>query len=433
MMTALKALVMKDLKLFFVDRRAVMMSFVAPIVIASFFGYIFGGNGGKTETSKIAVLVVDQDKSKISADIFAQLGKDKNLDVKASGLDESRAAVKKGSAIVAIVIPAEFGKNAGNAFFTGAAKPEIGVLYDPSHGAEQGMVQGILTGTVMQSVSKEMFNGQTGQVVIDNSLAQLESGNGMDPADRDSLRTLLKGVQQWNQRTGTAQSSGFAGGGGVTMPYQIHEEAVTARAGVQYNGFGHSFGGMGVQFILFMGIDAGIGVLLARQRGLWKRLRAAPLSRGLLLGSRAISAAMISMIILLTMFAFARVVFGVRIEGSMAGFLCVCLAFSMMTATFGLLIAALGTTPDATRGLSIFVTLIVVMLGGAWVPSFIFPQWLQKITLVMPTRWAIDGLDAMVWRGQGFSDALMPVAVLLFSSLVFGVLAVTRFKWEAEG
>jgi hypothetical protein len=53
-------------------------------------------------------------------------------------------------------------------------------------------------------------------------------------------------------------------------------------------------------------------------------------------------------------------------------------AFSLMTAAFGLLIAAVGKTPEATRGRSILVTLIIVMLGGAWVPAFIFPQWLHK-------------------------------------------------------
>jgi ABC-2 type transport system permease protein len=190
---------------------------------------------------------------------------------------------------------------------------------------------------------------------------------------------------------------------------------------------------MGVQFILFMGIDAGIGMLLQRQRGLWKRFRAAPLSKGLLLGSRALSSAVIAMVILMVIFGFARVVFGVRIEGSMAGFLGVCLAFSLMTAAFGLLVAALGKTPEATRGLAIFVTLIMVMLGGAWVPAFIFPQWLQKVTMVMPTRWAVDGLDSMVWRGLGFQAAVGPIAVLLGSAMLFGVLAVTRFRWEAEG
>ena len=53
---------------------------------------------------------------------------------------------------------------------------------------------------------------------------------------------------------------------------------------------------------------------------------------------------------MLTVFGFARVVFGVRIEGSFAGFLGVCVAFAMMTATFGLLVAVLGKTPEATRG-----------------------------------------------------------------------------------
>ena len=216
------------------------------------------------------------------------------------------------------------------------------------------------------------------------------------------------------------------------MPYEVRQEAVTARAGVQYNGYAHSFGGMSVQFILFMGVDVGIGMLLMRQRGLWKRLRAAPLSRGMLLGSRAVSAAMISMLILVVAFAFARAVFGVRIEGSMAGFLGVCVAFSLMTAAFGLLIAALGKTPEAARGMSIFVTLIMVMLGGAWVPAFIFPPWLQTVTLFVPTRWAMDGLDAMTWRGLGFSAAIGPIGALLLSTAVFGVLAVAKFRWEAE-
>lgn len=399
MITALRALVRKDLRIFFSDRRAVIMSFVAPIMIGAFFGYIFGGLGGKTEPSKIRILVVDQDGSAISRDIFTRLSGNKALAARTAVLDEARAAVKKGSTTVAVVIPANFGAEAGRALFTPAKKPEIAMLYDPSHAAEQGMVQGILTGSVMQSVSKEVFSGQAGSVL------------GMMPG----------GGRQSNQATG------------LTMPYEIREEAVTAGTGIQYNGYAHSFGGMGVQFILFMGIDTGIGMLLQRQRGLWKRFRAAPLSKSLLLGSRALSSAVISMIILLVIFGFARVVFGVRIEGSMAGFLCVCVAFSLMTAAFGLLVAALGKTPDATRGLAIFVTLIMVMLGGAWVPSFIFPQWLQTVTLAMPTRWAMDGLDAMVWRGLGFQAAVGPIVVLLVSAVVFGVLAVSRFRWEAEG
>ena len=190
---------------------------------------------------------------------------------------------------------------------------------------------------------------------------------------------------------------------------------------------------MVVQFILFLGIDFGINLLQQRQRGLWKRFRAAPLSPAILLGSRAVSAAIISFFVIVVNFLFARLVFGVRVEGSMAGFLGVSAAFALMTASFGLLVATLGKTPEATRGLAIFATLLAVMLGGAWIPMFLFPQWLQKVTLVMPTRWAVDGLEAMTWRGLGWRAALGPMAVLLAFALAFNLIAVTRFRWEGEG
>jgi ABC-2 type transport system permease protein len=173
-------------------------------------------------------------------------------------------------------------------------------------------------------------------------------------------------------------------------------------------------------------------MLLTRQRGIWKRLRAAPLSKAMLLGSRSASSTITSMGVLTILFTFARVVFKVQIAGSLAGFLGVCAAFSMMTASFGLLIAAVGKTPDATRGLSILVTLLMVMLGGAWIPTFIFPQWLQTLTLAVPTRWAVDGLDAMTWRGLSFAAAMGPIAMLLLYTGIFATLAIVRFRWEAD-
>ena len=62
------------------------------------------------------------------------------------------------------------------------------------------------------------------------------------------------------------------------------------------------------------------------------------------------------------------------------------------------------------------------MLGGAWVPTFVFPRWLQNLTAVVPTRWAIDGLDATTWRGLGLASVVWPIAFLLLASLLCGGL-----------
>jgi ABC-2 type transport system permease protein len=214
------------------------------------------------------------------------------------------------------------------------------------------------------------------------------------------------------------------------MPYTVKQEAVTSRRGQVYNGMAHSFAGMSVQFILFMGIDAGMMMLYQRRSGIWTRMRAAPISRFVMIGSRAASAATIAMVILFVVFSFARVVFNVRIEGSLPGFVLVCAAFSIMTAAFGLLVSVLGKTPEATRGLAILVTLILVMLGGSWVPTFLFPQWLQSASFAVPTRWAVDGLDGMIWRGLAFDAALLPAAAMLGFAGLFGGVALSRFRWE---
>jgi ABC-2 type transport system permease protein len=427
------ALVRKDLRLFFNDRRAVVVGLLVPILCGSFFGYLFGGQGGKPETSRMHVLVSDQDGSVISRTITSYLSSDKNLEVKASTPEEARELVRKGKATAAIVIPKDFGAQAGQAFFSRAEKPAISILYDPSHGMELAMVQGILSGAVMQAVSKEMFGGQTGRDVLKQSLAQIGTDSQMPATEKKTLSDLLSSVQKWNEQQASASAAGQgASTGGLTIPFQTHEEAITSGSNVEYNGYAHSFGGMGIQFILFMGLDVGVRLLLLRQSGLWQRLRAAPLSRSMLLGSRAVSAALISAFILFVLFAFARLVFGVHIRGSFVGFLGICVAFSLMTAAFGLLVAALGKTVEATRGYAVMATLLMVMLGGAWVPTFVFPQWLRTMTVVIPTRWAMDGLDGMTWRGLGLSAAYAPIAVMLGFTLLFGLAAVMTFRWEAE-
>ena len=433
MMSPFLALVRKDLKLFFTDRKAVVVGLLVPIICGSFFGYLFGGHKGSVETSKVPVFVIDQDESEISRALVTQLTVEKNLEVKSTTPVAAREAVRKGKVVAAIIIPKDFGRDAGRALFQGTTKPTLGLLYDPSHVVELGMVKGILSGAVMQSVSQEMFRGRSGREMVNQSLAQLEHAD-LPPEDLKALRDLLGGVKEWNERQERDAASGHVvSAGGLTMPYQTRDEAITSVNNVEYNGYAHAFAGMGVQFILFMGLDVGIALLMLRQSGLWQRLRAAPLSRATLLGSRAVSAALIAAFILFVLFAFARLVFGVHIQGSFAGFLGICAAFSLMTATFGLMVAALGETVEATRGYSILATLLMVMLGGAWVPTFLFPTWLQNLTVIIPTRWAIDGLDGMTWRGLGFSSALAPISVLTLFAFLFGLVAVMRFRWRADG
>jgi linearmycin/streptolysin S transport system permease protein len=426
-LTQILAMIRKDLQVHYSDRRAVIMSFVAPIAIASFLGAITGGRGRPSEPAKIPIAIVDQDGSAVTTAIVAGVQEDKTLQVTAPTADEARASVKRGDVTVAVIIPPGFGEASGLAFFGGGAKPEVSILYDPSHRAEMGLVRGLMTQHVMEAVSREMFGGASGRKLANQALINLDK-SAMPDGQRALLRQLLTSVQRFY--TDSPDTNAAPRAGGITLPYSVKEEAVTGRDDVPYNGYAHSFAGMGIQFLLFAMIDMGVGILLERQRGLWKRLRSAPISRTSLLLGKALSSSLIALIILIAAFLFAGVVFGVRIQGSVLGFLAVAVGCALMAATFGLLVASIGRTPGGSRGVASLAVLLMVMLGGAWMPTFIFPAWLQRLTVVMPTRWAVDGLDAMTWRGLDGSAAIMPTVMLIGFAVLFGSLALARFRWE---
>jgi ABC-2 type transport system permease protein len=377
-LTAFKALVRKDIALFLRDRRALVVSVLTPIVVAAFFGFLFGGTrAGGNPVSRMSVGVTDLDDSALTKAVVESLTEDTSLAVQMLPEAEARQLVKSGKLRAAVVFPAGFETAATGALVGLGQMPDVKLFYDPSQSMVRPMVAGLVTQHVMQRISRPNFVG-----------------------------------------------------GSKPVPFNLVDTAVTT--GPRYNSYAHSFAGMSIQFILFMGIDAGVTLLLMRQEGMWRRLRAAPLSRSVLLGSRVAATTLISMLILAVVYLAACLVFGVRIAGSVPGFIMVAIAFSLLAATTGLMISALGRSVGATRGVAMFSVLILVMLGGAWVPSFLFPEWLQYVTEFVPTRWAVDGLDAMTWRGLPLQSAYAPTAILVGWSALFALIAVWRFDWEDD-
>jgi ABC-2 type transport system permease protein len=420
-MTAIIAMIRKDLILYLNDKRALMLNLLMPIVLAAFFGSLFGGSAGGN-TSKIEIGLVQQDSSVIGRKVGAALKADANLTVRELSLQEAQDKVRAGKLMVAVVIPAGFGDAAGKSLFDPGSKPELPVFYDPSQSTVLAMVKGLLTQHVMQGVTGEvMGGGASGSKFTDDNLKKLEASPASE--DKEALLGLLGSLKKFQEREAAKPAKEQGGGVGMSVPFTTKDEALSS--GPKYNGYAHAFAGMGVQFILFMGIDLGMGILLARRMGIWNRLLAAPITMSQVLLSRALSGAMIAAGLMVA----AMLMFKVEIT-NVAGFVLVVVAFALMTASFGLLIAAFGKTPEAARGLAVFATLILVMLGGAWVPTFIFPQWMQQLTIVVPTRWAVDGLDAMTWRGLGMDVALQTAGVQLVFAAVFGALAVWRFRAE---
>jgi ABC-2 type transport system permease protein len=380
---AIRALIRNDLRIYATDRRAIIIGILVPILIAAFFGYVFGGNGS-AEPGRIPVALVDEDQSAVSRAIAADLEQDPLLAVQMLDRSQAAARVRAGKIQVAVVLPKNFAAEALQALLEGAAMPQVELMVDPSQAMSGRIVEGLLVQHGMREITRVAFT----------------------------------------------ESAPMGLRGGLRVPYTLATTKITSAQHVPYNGYAHSFAGMTTQFILFAGIDAGVMLLLARERGIWQRLRSAPLRKSEFLLARSIATTLISLFQFALIYAAAILLFRVRIGGSVLGFAAVAVGLCLLNATFGLMLASIGRSPAATRGIAVLATLLLVMVGGAWVPSFVFPKWLQQASLAVPTRWAVDGLDAMTWRGLGLDAALGPVAVLGGSALLCLAVAIWRFRWE---
>jgi ABC-2 type transport system permease protein len=373
------ALARKDWRLFWADRRAALLCFLVPVLLASTFGAIFHRPATGTAT-KLTVVVVVEGEGAFTRQVANDLLASPRFDAKEVTRAEAEIAVAESRAI-AIIIPTDFEKAKEWQPGVTTHRARIELLHHPACTAERQLAEGVTTEAVMKRVTREAFSD------------------------------VLQGEEA-----------------ALAPPFRIDAAPVNPHPRTQFNSYSHSFCGMTLQYLLFWGMESGLLLLRERQRSVWTRVRAAAVPLVCVIAGKALATACIAMLQVSVTFGIGYLLFGVRIEGSFAGFLLLAFAVCALAAATGLLVATLGGTESRARNISIVVILGVSMVGGLWVPGFLLPGWARELSLALPTTWAMRGLESVTWQGSGFWAALPNVAVVASFALLLLVIAALRLK-----
>jgi ABC-2 type transport system permease protein len=95
---------------------------------------------------------------------------------------------------------------------------------------------------------------------------------------------------------------------------------------------------------------------------------------------------------------------------------------------FMMLIASLGKTEQAASGAASALMLPMALLGGAMVPQFIMPPWLQTIGVISPIRWALLALEGGVWRNFSLAEMALPCGILIVVGVACFALGTRGLK-----
>ena len=69
----IKTIALKDLKLFFSDKKSVTITFLLPILLITLFAFAFGGISTSNEPKPIDLLICDLDLSDDSKELYQSL------------------------------------------------------------------------------------------------------------------------------------------------------------------------------------------------------------------------------------------------------------------------------------------------------------------------------------------------------------------------
>lgn len=195
-------------------------------------------------------------------------------------------------------------------------------------------------------------------------------------------------------------------------------------------GFRQSVPGNLVMFLMLNGLIFG-GASLAgeRQSGVLRRLAVHPLRRyelvvGKIYGRFLLACAQALMMLLIGQFALGVPVFTEPLAMAL-----VIAAYAWTCAALGVLIGATARNPDKIVGLCILSALLMAAIGGCWWPAEVTPEWMQFLSRLVPTGWAMAGLHALITFGGGLTDALLEVAVLAGFGLAGTVLAGRMLRY----
>lgn len=418
-------IIIKDLKLFFKNKRDVLLNFALPIALISLFAMAFGGTGGDDdEDRKIPVLIADEDHSKESIETVKKLDQLKGIQLTPSSLKSAQESIKKGDESFVLVLGKGFADSVGN----GNELP-IELQYDQAKEMEVGLLQQSLIPT-LATLSYEIGDPK---ILMSKRFSKM-IGNSSDSSklgvqlQSDKLyEAIAQGFAENDNEDGDldekSANSNFMGAE-IKMTPLIQTESNVNLGLIQ------ALAGTSVMMLLFSVAGIGGSLIDEKQEGTLKRLLYSPIHPLSILFGKMICANIISILQMTVMIAFSWLVFGLEISTHIPSLILLIVATSFAASAFGVFVASIAKSRSQVQGLSTLIILVMSAIGGSMIPLFIMPNIMQKIAVVSMNYWSIQGFFDIFWRELSVFDLtfLSRIGVLIFIGILLNCIAIVLFK-----
>ncbi len=360
--------VVAGLKRLLRDKMALFFTFLFPLIFLFVFGSIFNN-----QTTNFKVAIINHSSTEFAKQFVdgAKNDTSKLLQVQdVKNIDEAKEKMKRSEIDGIIELPKEFGEVKGE----GAKARPSGTL-NVLHAKGQDQAASALTAVMGQIVGS-----------INKAMGQPEP------------------------------------------PFKVASQAVGDEA---LKTFDYTFTGLLAFSLMSMGIFGLANQMpTEKQKGNYRRLRAAPFTSGQLIISTAIVYTLVSLASAALMLVVSMLLFKFTMRGDWLLFVPFLTLAAVMMVGLGLIVGAWAKNENQSAPLSNLISFPMMFLSGAFFPSFLFPEWLRSISQCIPMTPVVDGLRLISTEHASLTEVLPQFGGVLLCIVIVYALAIKLFRWE---
>lgn len=428
-MRSVWTLAVKDLRLLVRDRMSLFWVLAFPLLLALFFGTLFGGDSD--ERSAMRIVVVDESGGDGAA-LIGRLEASDGLEVDTIGsLAEARDLVRAGKRVAFVHVRPGF-TDGGFAMFGRSADdpPMLAVGVDPARAAEKGLLQGLVTQALFSGMTEQISDPTRMLAQTQQARAGLTDAADLDPARRDSLVALMDALDEVSQSQALVPDSEAAesGAGGFSTAGMLESvDVIRNESGTPRSPFDVTFPSSIVWGLMGCATAFATSMVRERRAGTLLRLRVSPLSRAQILAGKGLACMLAGLGTSVLLLAFGVLALGVRIGDPLLLVLALVGAAACFTGIM-LVMSVIGKTEAAVSGGSWVVMMPLAMIGGGMIPLIAMPPWLLTASNASPFKWAILAIEGAVWRDFTLAQMLPALGILLAIAMTLFTAGVVVMK-----
>ncbi len=388
----------KDTRLRFSSPMEWLFFLILPLV----FTVILAGGTGSSGDSRPRLVVVDQAQTGLSGQLAALLGESQSAQVEPLPLAEAEAEFEDRNAVALLVIPAGFDLPALE-----KGRSELELHSQPNN-----------------------LNALAADQAVQAAIRRLGSEFEIASLSTDEAERIRPFPSPADRQAYFDRALQAAHGELSAAPERIAVTQAATQDSTAYDPRANSSAGQLITwvFIPLLGISGMFAY--ERQSGALRRLLTTPTQRGVYLLGTITGQVLLALVQMLLLVGFGALVMKVSWGQSPAALALILVASALAAAALGAALGAFVKTDGQAQGLSILLGMVMALLGGCWYPLELFPGAVRTAALVLPTRWAMQGMLDIVLRGQGLAAVLPEAGVLLGFAVVFFTVGVLRFRFE---